>query len=73
MTRNEVLKSSCNKLSLDINDPGNLDCSTQFVQIYASTSDCSGDTEKVIRCPPTYFLPCYTLHAQFHTYLLLQP
>jgi len=37
MTRNEVLKSSCNKLSLDINDPGNLDCSTQFVQIYAST------------------------------------
>jgi len=63
MTRNEVLKSSRNELSLDINDPGNVDYSTQYVQIYARTSDCSGDTEKVVRCPPTYFLLSTMLHA----------
>lgn len=73
MTRNEIPKSSCNKLPLDINDPDNLDYSTQFEHIYARTSDCSGDIEKVVRCPPTYFLPCYMLYAQFHSYLLLQP
>ena len=43
------------------NIKSNLDYSTQFVQIYARTSDCSGDTEIVVRCPPTIFSA--TLHA----------